>query len=50
VRKDINPRNVATFVVAVQVGIIGTAKNAQSVELMKQAGAAFFEYLDTLRP
>jgi TetR/AcrR family transcriptional repressor of nem operon len=50
VRKDINPRNVAAFVVAVQVGIIGTAKNAQSAELMKQAGAAFFEYLDTLRP
>ena len=50
VRKDINPRNVAAFVVAVQAGIVGTAKNAQSAELIKQAGAAFFEYLDMLRP
>ena len=50
VRKDLSPRNVAAFIVAAQSGIIGTAKNAQSVELMKQAGAAFFEYLDSLRP
>jgi AcrR family transcriptional regulator len=50
VRKDINPRNVAAFAVAVQAGIVGTAKNAQSTELIKQSGAAFFEYLDMLRP
>ena len=50
VRRDISPRNVAAFVVAALAGIIGTAKNSQSEELMKQAGEAFFAYLDTLRP
>ncbi len=50
VRKHISPRNVAAFVVAVQAGIVGTAKNAQSTELIKQTGAAFFDYLDTLKP
>jgi AcrR family transcriptional regulator len=50
VRKDISPRNVAAFVVSALAGIIGTAKNAQSEALMKQAGEAFFAYLDTLRP
>ena len=50
VRPDISTRDVAAFVVAAQAGIIGTAKNAQSIELMKQAGAAFFGYLDSLKP
>ena len=50
VRKNISSRNVAAFVVAALAGIIGTAKNAQSEELMKQAGEAFFDYLDSLRP
>ena len=50
VRKDISPRNVAAFVVAAQAGIIGTAKNSQSEELMRQVGEAFFEYLDSLKP
>ena len=50
VRKDVSPRNVAAFIVAAQTGIIGTSKNAQSEELMKRAGEAFFEYLDSLRP
>ena len=50
VRKDIPPRNVAAFIVAALAGIIGTAKNSQSEELMKQAGEAFFAYLDSLRP
>ena len=50
VRKDVSPRNVAAFIVAVQTGIIGTAKNAQSEELMKHAGEAFFDYLDSLKP
>jgi len=31
-------------------GIIGTAKNAQSEELLKQAGEGLFDYLDSLRP
>ena len=50
VRRDISPRNVAAFVVSALAGIIGTAKNSQSEELMKQAGEAFFGYLDCLRP
>lgn len=50
VRKNVSPHNVAAFIVAVQTGIIGTAKNAQSEELMKRAGEAFFDYLDSLRP
>jgi len=50
VRKDISARNVAAFVVAAQAGIIGTAKNSQSEELMMQAGAGLFDYLDSLRP
>src|SRR5438128_6239338 len=50
VRKDISPRNVAAFVVAAQAGIIGTAKNSQSEEVMKQAGEGLFDYLDSLRP
>lgn len=49
VTRGISPRNVAAFIVAAQTGIIGTAKNSQSEELMKQAGAAFFGYLDGLR-
>jgi TetR/AcrR family transcriptional repressor of nem operon len=50
VRKDISARNVAAFVVAAQAGIIGTAKNSQSEELMMQAGAGLFDYLDSLKP
>jgi len=50
VRKDISRRDVAAFIVAAQAGMIGTAKNAQSGELLKAAGAAFFDYLDTLKP
>jgi AcrR family transcriptional regulator len=50
VRRDISPVNVAAFVVAAQAGIIGTAKNAQSEELMKRSSTAFFDYLDSLKP
>ena len=50
VRSDISPRKVAAFVVAAQAGIIGTAKNAQSKELMAEAGAGLLEYLDGLKP
>jgi TetR/AcrR family transcriptional regulator, transcriptional repressor for nem operon len=48
-RKNISPRNVAALVVAALEGMIGTAKNAQSIEPLKQAGAAFAEYLDSLK-
>jgi len=50
VRKGISPRNVAALVVAALEGIMGTAKNAQSKELMQRAGQGLFDYLDTLRP
>jgi AcrR family transcriptional regulator len=50
VRKDISPRNVAAFIVAALAGIIGTAKTAQSEELLKQAGEGLFDYLDNLQP
>lgn len=49
VRKNVSPRNVAALIVAALEGMIGSAKNAQSMEPMRQAGAAFFEYLDTLK-
>ena len=49
VRKSVNPRRVAAFIVAAQTGIIGTAKNAQCEKLMLEAGAALFEYLDSLK-
>jgi len=50
VRNGISPRNVAALVVAALEGIMGTAKNAQSKELMQRAGQGLFDYLDTLRP
>ena len=50
VRKAVPARNVAAFVVAAQAGIIGTAKNSQSEELMMQAGAGLSGYLDSLKP
>jgi len=50
VRKGISPRNAAALVVAALEGIIGTAKNAQSLELLEQAGEGLFDYLDSLRP
>lgn len=50
VRKGISPRKVAALVVAALEGIIGTAKNAQSMDLLELAGEGLFDYLDTLRP
>ena len=50
VRKGISTRKAAALVVAALEGIIGTAKSAQSMELLKQAGQGLFDYLDTLRP
>jgi AcrR family transcriptional regulator len=50
VRKAFSPKIGAAFVVAALAGIIGTAKNSQSEELLKQAGEGLFDYLDSLRP
>jgi TetR/AcrR family transcriptional repressor of nem operon len=50
VRKGISPPRVAALVVAALEGIMGTAKNAQSEELLTQAGQGLFDYLDSLKP
>jgi AcrR family transcriptional regulator len=50
VRKGVSPHKVAAFVVAAQTGMIGTAKNAQSDELLTQSAHALFDYLDSLKP
>jgi TetR/AcrR family transcriptional regulator, transcriptional repressor for nem operon len=50
VRKGISPRKVAALLVAALEGIIGTAKNSQSMELFERAGEGLFDYLDALRP
>jgi hypothetical protein len=49
VRKDVSPQNVSAFIVAAQTGILGTAKNSQSVDILRQAGEALCGYLDTLK-
>ena len=50
VRKDVSPRKVAAFIVAVQAGMAGTAKNAQDEALLWQTNQALFDYLDSLKP
>jgi len=50
VRKDVSAGNVAVFIVAAQMGIVGTAKNSQDPKLAAKAGEALFAYLDTLIP
>ena len=50
VRHHVSPANVAAFIVAALTGIIGTAKNAQNQQLLREAGGALFDYLDSLRP
>jgi AcrR family transcriptional regulator len=50
VRKDIVPAKVAAFIVAALTGIIGTVKNAQNEQLLRQAGEPLLDYLDSLRP
>jgi TetR/AcrR family transcriptional regulator, transcriptional repressor for nem operon len=49
VRKDISPPKVAAFIVAALTGIIGTVKNAQDKQLLRDAGAALLDYLDSLQ-
>ena len=49
VRADVSPDDAAALVVAAQMGIWGTGKNAQDERLMVQAGEALCAYLETLR-
>jgi AcrR family transcriptional regulator len=50
VRKDVSPKRVAAFVVSALAGIVGTAKAAQSRELLLTAGEGMFGYLEALKP
>ena len=50
VRKDVSPSRVAAFVVASLTGIIGTVKNAQDHQLLREAGSGLIDYLESLRP
>ena len=50
VRKKIVPENVAAFIVAAIAGIAGSAKNSQSLDLLKASAEVLFEYLESLRP
>jgi TetR/AcrR family transcriptional repressor of nem operon len=49
VRKDVSPVKVSAFIVAAIEGIIGTVKNAQDPQLLREAGDALLDYLDSLR-
>jgi len=50
VSKTVSPKKVAAFIVASIMGIIGTAKNSQSLELLKTSADGLFLYLDSLKP
>jgi len=50
VRKGVRPRAVAAFIVSTHAGIIGTAKNARSVDLLKLSVQGLKDYLESLRP
>ena len=50
VREDIDPEKTAAFLCAAYEGIAGTAKNAQSTELLGANLEVLAEYLEGLRP
>ena len=50
VRQDVRPDAVAAFLVATFAGMIGTAKNAQSITIVRLSLAACAGYLDSLTP
>lgn len=50
VRPDVDTRRVAAFVVAAIEGSFGTAKNADSVEVLRSNLETLADFLDTLRP
>ena len=49
VRKGVRPKAVAAFFVSTHAGIIGTAKNARSVDLLKLSVQGLKDYLESLR-
>lgn len=46
---DINPADTATFIVASLEGCLGTAKNAQSMELLLACGSGLIQVLEKMR-
>ena len=50
VRQDIDPDRIAGFCFAAFEGTAGLAKNAQSLDVMRNNLAALSDYLETLRP
>lgn len=50
VRRAVDTRRVAAFVVAAIEGSFGTAKNADSVELLRSNLDTLADFMDTLRP
>lgn len=50
VHRQVSPPRVAAFVVSALAGIVGTAKTAQSIELLTTSAAAMVDYLEGLRP
>jgi AcrR family transcriptional regulator len=49
VRKDVDPKQIANFLVAAAEGSFGLAKNARSLEMFRSNMEALAAYLDTLR-
>jgi TetR/AcrR family transcriptional regulator, transcriptional repressor for nem operon len=50
VRRSVDPRRAAAFVVASQLGIWGIGKGTRDAEVMRQALEGLCDYLDSLRP
>lgn len=50
VRRDVNPEQVAGFIVAAVEGSFGMAKNAKSVATLRSNLETLVSFLDTLRP
>ncbi len=50
VKKTVSPPRAAAFIVAALAGMTGTAKSAQCMELLMEAGEGLMDYLDSLKP
>lgn len=50
VRRDVNPMQAASVILATIEGCIGLAKTSQSVDVLKECGAGLLDYLDGLKP
>jgi TetR/AcrR family transcriptional regulator, transcriptional repressor for nem operon len=50
VRKDVNPTEAATFLIATYEGYMSLAKNAQDVKALRAGQRALVRHLESLRP